>query len=117
MEWICCNFFGYGVILTFGANILSCHFERSEDELLSVEKNFEYIKVGVTEILRYALDDTLTEKLFLFIMQSLCRINFHRLVGRDADTDGNHQGYQEEADAGAKQQTPTFQGCTIVPST
>ena len=102
MEWICCNFFGYGVILTFGANILSCHFERSEDELLSVEKNLEYIKVGVTEILRYALDDTLTEKFFLFIMQSLCRINLHGFTSWDADTDGNHQRYQGEADAAAE---------------
>ena len=45
---------------------------------------------------------------FLFIMQSLCRINLHGLTGRDADTDGNHQGYQQEADGTAKEEATRF---------
>ena len=53
---------------------------------------------------------------FLFIMQRLSRFYLHGFAGGDADTDGNHQRYQEEADACTCQQTIPFQCGAVSPT-
>mgnify|MGYP003508980022 CR=1 FL=1 len=53
--------------------------------------------------------------LLLFIMQRLCRFYLHGLASRNADADGYHQGYQQEADDGANQESVPFQVKAVVP--